>query len=270
MDAASFYQLLENPRLLNADSLPDLEQLIQAYPNSENIKILYALNLLKEKHFRYQDNLTKAAFYASSRRKLKYWVDFILDDDRMSDPLPKNIFEEEEITEEVTIKALDVPPSSDQQETEDEKMDERKIEQDEAEEERKQKQHKKSVRSKAELLALVKKRLAEIETLHQEKLKSKPKDLEMDPKDDQAKLIDQFIKTAPSISRPNKADFFDPQQDAVKSSFDEDDFLVTETLAKIHADQGNLEKATEIYEKLILKFPEKSSYFAALIQDLKK
>jgi tetratricopeptide (TPR) repeat protein len=42
----------------------------------------------------------------------------------------------------------------------------------------------------------------------------------------------------------------------------------TETLAQIYAEQGYFEQAKRIYSKLILAYPEKSAYFAALIQKL--
>ena len=45
--------------------------------------------------------------------------------------------------------------------------------------------------------------------------------------------------------------------------------FVTETLAQIYASQGYFSQAKEIYEKLILAYPEKSAYFAALIEKLK-
>ncbi len=43
----------------------------------------------------------------------------------------------------------------------------------------------------------------------------------------------------------------------------------TETLARIYAEQGYCEHAIRIYEKLILAYPEKNAYFAALIEKLK-
>ena len=45
---------------------------------------------------------------------------------------------------------------------------------------------------------------------------------------------------------------------------------LSENLAIIYKNQGKTKKAIEIYEKLILKFPEKEAYFATRIEDLKK
>jgi|GEM_PF-5988709 len=45
--------------------------------------------------------------------------------------------------------------------------------------------------------------------------------------------------------------------------------MATETLAKIYERQGKIDLAISIYEKLMLKFPEKSSYFAGRINRLK-
>ena len=42
----------------------------------------------------------------------------------------------------------------------------------------------------------------------------------------------------------------------------------TETLAQIYAEQGYFEQAKRIYSKLILAYPEKSAYFATLIQKM--
>ena len=48
----------------------------------------------------------------------------------------------------------------------------------------------------------------------------------------------------------------------------EDLGLYTETLAQIYAEQGYYEQAKLIYSKLILAYPEKSAYFATLIQKM--
>ena len=44
--------------------------------------------------------------------------------------------------------------------------------------------------------------------------------------------------------------------------------LFTETLAQIYAEQGYFDQAKDIYSKLILAYPEKNAYFAALIQKI--
>jgi hypothetical protein len=80
-------------------------------------------------------------------------------------------------------------------------------------------------------------------------------------------LIDTFIKTEPRIGKPEKRDFFSPINMAKKSAEDKNE-IVSETLAKLYADQGNLEKAVDAYKKLSLLNPAKSTYFAALIEKL--
>lgn len=83
-----------------------------------------------------------------------------------------------------------------------------------------------------------------------------------------SKIIDNFIKQEPRIT-PAKSTMYSPINMA-KKSIQEPDDLVSETLAKIYAQQGNFQKAIGLYERLVLKFPEKSRYFAAQIIDLEK
>lgn len=85
---------------------------------------------------------------------------------------------------------------------------------------------------------------------------------------DPDELIERFLKTEPRIAV--KKDYNAPEDiDPDKSLLDEGG-LVSETLARIHAGQGHYKKAIEIYNKLSLKFPGKSSYFAARIKDLQE
>lgn len=80
-------------------------------------------------------------------------------------------------------------------------------------------------------------------------------------------ILDKFIKENPSITRP-KAEFFNPVNMA-KQSVEEDEDLVTETLANLYYKQGNHRKAMRAYEKLCLIYPSKMTYFASLIQKIK-
>ncbi|MGY3214939.1 hypothetical protein [Mucilaginibacter sp. HD30] len=80
------------------------------------------------------------------------------------------------------------------------------------------------------------------------------------------KIIEKFIHEEPQIKHPSKAKL-DSENKAKKSSEDRDE-LVTETLAKIYTEQMLYHKAILTYKKLMLKFPEKSLYFAGQIEQL--
>jgi hypothetical protein len=83
-----------------------------------------------------------------------------------------------------------------------------------------------------------------------------------------AELIDSFIKNEPQI-KALKPEQINNDNKAKKSAEDNYD-LVSETLASIYIEQMLYHKAIDTYEKLSLKFPEKSRYFADLIQSLEK
>lgn len=57
-------------------------------------------------------------------------------------------------------------------------------------------------------------------------------------------------------------------KDVSLSSIREHDGFITDTLAKIYVKQGLYTKAIYAYEKLSLKYPEKSAYFAAQIEKI--
>lgn len=96
----------------------------------------------------------------------------------------------------------------------------------------------------------------------------KQKDVLYTRVDKTAKVIEKFILEEPQI-QPPQADQLNTENKARKSS--EEQFnLVTETLATIYANQTMYVKAIEVYKKLILKFPEKKSYFASRIKKLEE
>ncbi|MBI2722684.1 MAG: hypothetical protein HYX39_10970 [Bacteroidetes bacterium] len=101
-----------------------------------------------------------------------------------------------------------------------------------------------------------------------EKVKQKEKGL-LEDKEKKKALIDKIIEKNPGSIRQKEEQKFFKSDFKAKESLVENEHLVTETLAKIYALQGNIGKAVRAYEILSLKFPQKSAYFASLIQNLK-
>jgi hypothetical protein len=97
-----------------------------------------------------------------------------------------------------------------------------------------------------------------------------PNDLSLSKgKNAQSELIDKFILANPRIE-PLKEKQEHSVHDVSKASTEEKSSFVTETLAKIYINQEYYSRAIDIYEKLSLKFPEKSSYFATQIEKIKE
>ena len=114
-----------------------------------------------------------------------------------------------------------------------------------------------------------------------------------DDKDYWDKDVEEILREAPKRKvRALGGDFFSQDQyddvrkdgDAMFSDLasriqpsrpeaENDDILqgfCTETLAQIYADQGYYKQAKNIYSRLVLLYPEKNAYFAALIEKLEE
>jgi len=78
-------------------------------------------------------------------------------------------------------------------------------------------------------------------------------------------LIDKFIETNPKIPS------LDKEKPVVTKLIPEEDtsYIMTETLARVYLEQKKYLKAIQAYDILILKYPEKSSFFADRILDIK-
>jgi hypothetical protein len=79
-------------------------------------------------------------------------------------------------------------------------------------------------------------------------------------------LIDKFIEANPKI--PPIKDIGHTPENNIKS-IEEPTHLMTETLAKVYLEQKKYNKAIQAFEILILKYPEKSSFFADQINEIK-
>jgi tetratricopeptide (TPR) repeat protein len=85
--------------------------------------------------------------------------------------------------------------------------------------------------------------------------------------DAKLEIIDKFIELNPKIPPVN------PDQVITISTPEKPEdpsFLMTETLAKVYLEQKKYQKAIQAYEILILKYPEKSSFFADRILQIKE
>lgn len=91
-----------------------------------------------------------------------------------------------------------------------------------------------------------------------------------DPETEKSKrfdLIDKFIATNPKI-KPKPT--LEKTINLANASNVDQSILMTETLAKVYLEQKKYKKAIKAYDILILKYPEKSGFFADQIRAIKK
>ncbi len=271
MNKEKFISFMQNPENLNKVSMDELAYLIKEFPYCQSAHILLTLNHLKEDSILYDSSLKTTAIYASNRRVLKKHIDRLSAD-------PKNVILHDEGLTEKEDKSQE---SKDKNQESGDKSQELRAKRKEKRKKRKEKRYsgettdliieeepadKKRSHSLSELKKIVEKRIREIE---REKKENSGKVSETKvATTTSSDLIDKFIKDQPVISR-NKVDFFNAKKEAASSIVDQEN-IVSETLADIYIDQGYSEKAKNIYQKLSLKYPEKSIYFAALIKKAEK
>jgi len=82
-----------------------------------------------------------------------------------------------------------------------------------------------------------------------------------------AALIDAFLAKQDVRMGPIR-DGLESTEEWAKQGLVEDPSLVTETMAKLYAKQGQMGRARKAYKLLALKYPEKSVYFAAQLKKL--
>jgi len=267
MDGKQLIGYMKMPERLKGDTVKEVEQLVADYPYFAIGQALLAVAYQNAGNDRYESQLRRAAAIMPNRDKLRLFTliarhrwESEPEVPALPDELPStdNIFSsmqsiepKEEQRSGIIREKVFIIPEIDLSGSHEELSAEMAL----LEEKRK---------SLDELKAIIAKRLKELEAEKQRKEKEPEKPKKLSRKE----LIDKFILENPSISRP-KAEFYNPISVAQNSIIDQEN-IVSETLAKIYEKQGYFEKAISIYEKLGLKYPEKSRYFAAQIERLKE
>ncbi len=83
-------------------------------------------------------------------------------------------------------------------------------------------------------------------------------------------LIEKFNTNCPKIiCNIEQLKEEEAYEDLCKSSVAEKMNIVSETLANVYVEQKSYDKAIKIYKTLMVRYPEKSSIFANLIEELK-
>jgi len=232
----------------------ELEELVNKYPYCQSGHVLYYLSLLEHNGIQRYQTLRKVSAYAADRKRLKYLVDhFKFDptekqhDSEAIDATSEGHGNTEAIPHFISKSQLQVTTDA----LNDDLLSENSLQPNQKQPDN---QIGKNIAHSHE------------DTSARSPKKSSP-NLSKHQKTKQ-ELIDEFIKNSPRISR-SKTDFYDPVDYSKNSEIDKED-IVSETLAMIYFKQANYAKAISTYQKLILKVPQKSTFFAAQIEKIKE
>jgi tetratricopeptide (TPR) repeat protein len=240
MDIKKLTRLFENLEIIDTQDVNTLKEIVKEFPYFTAAQVLLAIGMTRVSHNDSTIQLRKAAAMAPDRNVLRKlctqlpdeYVTTSKDVDNQHDIIPEKT---------ILIPEIDLGGTSEDLNREVALLEEKK-------------------KTLDELMAIIEDKISELE-----KAKKEPKKEEK--KLSKAEIIDKFIAENPSISRP-KQEFFNPISAAQESVIDQEN-IVSETLATIYENQGYFEKAISIYEKLKLKYPEKSIIFAGRINALK-
>jgi hypothetical protein len=252
--------LLNKPETINEKQTIALENVVLQFPYFQAARALHLKGLYNQESFRYNYELKKTAAYTTDRTILFEFItsnNFIAIQQEKIDEIQKYLLEiEVHHIEEVIVLPQTETIFTDEETNLEEKetTSEEKLEIGKTLPFTSSEKH-----SFQEWLQLTK--FSPIERENEEK--STSNDIEKQKKLD---IIDKFIEANPKIA-PVKENTKTPAN--ISKSIEEPTHLMTETLAKVYLEQKKYIKAIQAYEILILKYPEKSSFFANRISDIK-
>lgn len=250
MDKDRFQYIMSNPQSINATDVELLSSVTETYPYFTVAQVLLSVGMELSEDKKSGRQLRLAAAMSPDRNSLRHLLAESKEKVSRVD-LPDEFCEDEEATDSV---------SNNQQSVESIVVPEIDLDKSREELSREMALLEEKRRSLDELKALIEQRIVELER-EKEESKKEQKSLSKN------EIIDKFIAENPQISRP-KQEFYDPMLVAQASVVDKEN-IISETLARIYLNQGYVEKAISMYEKLSLKNPEKSVYFAELIEKAK-
>lgn len=297
MNKAEFIRHIKDPELLGKESLPELMDLVSQFPYFSTGHTLLAMNFFRENHILYDAQLKMAASIMSDRNILRFHItkiarlkDQVVLPDEYRKPVVPVETKEEIPQPEITVSPIETPAETAVDELQQEISNEPEVSNslpEVAEKEPdtpKAQPHKEvkfsnpapvieedEVEEMDEDELLRRKSLDDLKRLVAERIKRIEEGKKEEGKlgataPNKEDLIEKFLRETPSISRPQQQEFYNPVNAAQQSVVDHQN-IVSETLANIFVQQGHFDKAINIFEKLSLKYPEKSSYFAALIEE---
>lgn len=300
MKPETFNHYLKNPELLDSSTVDELWMLVKEYPYFQVARMLLARNLHNTGHEAYPLSLRLAAAYAGDRTCLKKLIEGLpkISQEVLIEEDENQIIEvgltskteesdsfsaentENEINPEVTslietVEEAEVITEMVETHFEPEPTDlleitvpktETEVEVETETEEVRQLRHNPVIESIFARLSHI--AIEEEETEPEKSIETVIEQPEILQNLSRNELVDRFIREEPRISSPRR-EFYNPEDKARESSSLPED-IVSETLARIYEQQGHFAMAIKIYEKLMLLIPEKSSYFAAQIEEITK
>ena len=248
MDKERLQYIINNPQSINDNDIEMLSSIVAAYPYFTVAQVLLAIGFDLKEDKRQNRQLRLAAAMSPDRNSLRHLLAESKEKKETCD-LPDEFGNDEQKTtdniqqtlEDVVIPEIDLNRSQEELSREMALLEEKR-------------------KSLDELKYIIEQRIIELER-EKEDVDKEEKTLS------KTEIIDKFIAENPQISRP-KQEFYNPMVVAQTSVVDKEN-IISETLATIYLNQGYVEKAISVYQKLSLKNPEKSVYFAELIEKAK-
>ena len=257
MSKQQFAEILKDPYNLDYEALQFMEELRDKYPYCQTVQIILAKGYQKNNSPFFEKQVNVASAYSIDRQQFQNYIS------------EKLYFEEP--SEDNTETILKENKQEDQESEETFESTEKELPVNKTEEavpnEERRKQLEQIVQKRLESFKKNKDAASKNQTpiiptaIIPEKEKNK-KNTRSD------EIIEKFIRETPRISSPKDAKPDEGDLSIESVQFNDD--IISETLAEIYLKQGKINQSLDIYNKLSLKYPEKSSYFAKKIEQIKK